>query len=252
MVSNRIIFSRSSNEQMFPFVFLHFICSSYVQQPIDIRDLLSSLAGRDVRVEKRILIRFDFPTHLFCIRCDPKRTLQQVIQPILDKLQLSANKFLFYPVKPLFSFARSKLSFASFLSKTDCLIPLNLNETCSVYDNQRLFAFYKTSNGTAGKCFSLSGTQGQVIVIIAVDMSTRDRFKIINDIFDMIPENDEDIHFDQYGILKTSKPSNQLNVRSTQFIVQHVSDSPSIFRRRMMIYCIVRVPHRITKVLNAD
>lgn len=137
-------------------------------QSIDIGEFLSSLAGKEIRVERRILIRWDFPTNLFCIRCDPKRTLQQILQPILDKLQTSMNKYFFY--------------------MNDCLIPLNLNEFSGAYDNQRLFAFSKTSSGNP-------------------DMSTRDRFKIINDIFDMIPENDEDIQFDQHGILKLTKLS---------------------------------------------
>lgn len=44
-------------------------------------------------------------------------------------------------------------------------------------------------------------------LLLSLDMSTRDRFKIINDIFDMIPENDEDIQFDQHGILKITKLS---------------------------------------------
>ncbi len=38
--------------------------------------------------------------------------------------------------------------------------------------------------------------------IIVKDMSSRQKLKSTNDIFDMISENDEDIKFDEYGILK--------------------------------------------------
>lgn len=39
-------------------------------------------------------------------------------------------------------------------------------------------------------------------VLCSSDMSSRQRFRPTNDIFDMISENDEDIKFDECGILK--------------------------------------------------
>ncbi|UJR38380.1 hypothetical protein I4U23_031050 [Adineta vaga] len=110
----------------------------------------------------RILIRIDFPIKILCVRCNPKRTLLQVLQPIVDKLKLSIGQFVFYV--------------------NDSLIPLNLNDTVSIYDNQRIFTLTKTASG--------------------VDMSSRQRFRPTNDIFEMISENDEDIKFDECGILK--------------------------------------------------
>jgi hypothetical protein len=39
-------------------------------------------------------------------------------------------------------------------------------------------------------------------VFVFKDMSSRQRLKATNDIFEMISENDEDIKFDECGILK--------------------------------------------------
>ncbi|CAF0874863.1 unnamed protein product [Rotaria sp. Silwood1] len=131
-------------------------------QPIDTQEPLSTLSGKEIRVEIRILIRIDFPLKVLCVRCDPKRTLLQVLQPIVDKLKLSIGQFVFYA--------------------NDSLIPLNLNDLVCAYDNQRIVTLTKTASG--------------------VDMSSRQKLKAINDIFEMISENDEDIKFDECGILK--------------------------------------------------
>ncbi|CAF0890228.1 unnamed protein product [Rotaria sordida] len=125
-------------------------------------EALSTLSGKEIRVEIRILIRIDFPLKVLCVRCDPKRTLLQILQPIVDKLKLSIGQFVFYA--------------------NDSLIPLNLNDLVGAYDNQRIFTLTKTASG--------------------VDMSSRQKLKAINDIFEMISENDEDIKFDDCGILK--------------------------------------------------
>lgn len=80
------------------------------QQPIDIQEPLSTLSGKEIRVETRILIRIDFPIKILCVRSDPKRTLLQVLQPIVEKLKLSIGQFVFYLVrekqKPFFWFYR--------------------------------------------------------------------------------------------------------------------------------------------------
>ncbi|CAF4069780.1 unnamed protein product [Rotaria sordida] len=56
-------------------------------QPIDIQEPLLSLCESEVRVESRILIRIDIPTKILCVRCDPKKTLFQVLQPIVEKFK---------------------------------------------------------------------------------------------------------------------------------------------------------------------
>ena len=48
----------------------------------------------------------------------------------------------------------------------------------------------------------ISWTSIDFINILFLDMSSRQRLKATNDIFDMISENDEDIKFDECGILK--------------------------------------------------
>ncbi|CAF2536233.1 unnamed protein product [Rotaria sp. Silwood2] len=132
------------------------------QQPINIQEPLSTLSGKEIYVETRILIRLDFPAKTLCVRCNPKRTLLQVLQPIVDKLNYSIGQFIFYA--------------------NNSLIPLNLNETVGCYDNQRIFTLIRTASG--------------------VDTSTKQKIRTANDIFEMISENDEDIKFDECGILK--------------------------------------------------
>jgi len=152
-----------------------FITSSTEQSVVDVQESLSTLSGKEIRVETRILLRIDFPTKVLCVRCDPKRTLLQVLQPIVDKLKLSIGQFVFYV--------------------NDSLIPLNLNDTVSCYDNQRIFTLAKTASG--------------------VDMSSRQRLKAANDIFEMISDNDEEIKFDDCGILKPVTVSKSTIVVST-------------------------------------
>jgi hypothetical protein len=35
---------------------------------------------------------------ILCVRCDPKRTLLQILQPIVEKLRYSLRQFVFYAV----------------------------------------------------------------------------------------------------------------------------------------------------------
>lgn len=70
---------------------------------VEVQDALSTLTGKDIRVETRILIRIDFPTKILCVRCDPKRTLFHVLQPIVEKLKLSIGQFVFYVVRENYS-----------------------------------------------------------------------------------------------------------------------------------------------------
>jgi hypothetical protein len=144
-------------------------------QPVDIQEPLSSLCGKEIRVESRILIRIDFPMKILCVRCDPKRTLLQILQPIVEKLRYSLKQFVFYA--------------------NDSLIPLNLNEVAGCYDNQRIFILNRTAAG--------------------VDLSSRQKVRMANDIFEMISENDEDIKFDEFGILKIVTQSKSTFVVST-------------------------------------
>ncbi|CAF3564657.1 unnamed protein product [Adineta steineri] len=132
------------------------------QQSIDLQEPLSSLCGKDIYVETRILVRIDLPTKILCVRCDPKRTLLQILQPIFDKFKYTLGQFIFYV--------------------NDSLIPLNLNDLVGHYDNQRIFSLLRTASG--------------------VDISSRQKCRTTNDIFEMISENDEDIKFDECGILK--------------------------------------------------
>ncbi|CAF5179873.1 unnamed protein product, partial [Rotaria magnacalcarata] len=67
-------------------------------QPIDIQESLSIYNGQEIHVEIRILIRIDFPTKTLCVRCNPKRTLLQILQPIVEKLNYSIGQFAFYCV----------------------------------------------------------------------------------------------------------------------------------------------------------
>lgn len=48
----------------------------------------------------------------------------------------------------------------------------------------------------------INWTSIDFINILFLDMSSRQRLKATNDIFEMISENDEDIKFDECGILK--------------------------------------------------
>ncbi|CAF4462326.1 unnamed protein product [Rotaria socialis] len=132
------------------------------QQPIDIQESLSTYNGQEIHVEIRVLIRIDFPTKTLCVRCNPKRTLLQILQPIVEKLNYSIEQFVFYC--------------------NNSLIPLNLNEIAGCYDNQRIFTLTKTASG--------------------VDTSCKQKIKTPIDIFEMISENDEDIKFDECGILQ--------------------------------------------------
>lgn len=97
-------------------------------------------------METRILIRIDFPMKILCVRCDPKRTLLQVLQPIVDKLKLSIGQFVFYAVKNNRTIS-IKFDFSSRDFQNDSLIPLNLNDTVGNYDNQRIFTLTKTASG---------------------------------------------------------------------------------------------------------
>ena len=74
------------------------------QRPVEIDEALFTLSGKEIRVELRILIRIDFPQKVLCVRCDPKRTLLQVLEPIVDKLKLSIGQFVFYAVETRLSF----------------------------------------------------------------------------------------------------------------------------------------------------
>ncbi|CAF1118167.1 unnamed protein product [Rotaria sp. Silwood1] len=164
------------------------------QQPIDIQEPLSTLSGKEIYVEIRILIRIDLPTKTLCVRCNPKRTLLQVLQPIVEKLNYSIGQFVFYA--------------------SNSLIPLNLNETVGCYDNQRIFTLIRTASG--------------------VDLSTRHTIRTANDIFEMISENDEDIKFDEYGILQVVKKSKSTFVDdyllfSTPEISSHLSEKDRMF-----------------------
>ncbi|CAF0870986.1 unnamed protein product [Didymodactylos carnosus] len=155
-------------------------------QLVDVQETLSTLCGKEVRVESRVLCRLDLPSRSLCIRCDPKRTLLQILQPILDKLKLSIAQFVYYI--------------------NDSLIPLNLNENISGYDNQRIYTLTKTASG--------------------VDMSARTRLKSTNDIFEMIPDNDEDIRFDETGVLKTLKQQ-PLQRHSPSIVMNNDDHSPT-------------------------
>ena len=84
--------------------------------------------------------------------------------------------------------------------QNDSLIPLNLNDPVACYDNQRIFTLAKTASG--------------------VDMSSRQRLKVVNDIFEMISDNDEEIKFDDCGILKPVTVS-----KSTIVVVSLASSS---------------------------
>ncbi|CAF1007876.1 unnamed protein product [Rotaria sordida] len=142
------------------------------QQSIDIQEPLSTLSGKEIYVETRILIRIDFPTKTLCVRCNPKRTLLQILQPVVEKLNYSIGHFVFYA--------------------NNSLMPLNLNEIVECYDNQRIFTLIRTASG--------------------VEMSTRQKVRTANDIFEMISENDEDIKFDECGILQVVTQSKSTSV----------------------------------------
>jgi hypothetical protein len=88
----------------------------------------------------------DFPIKTVCVRCDPKRTLLQVLQPIIDKLKLSIGQFVFYAVLKIFFIGKILFIFFLFL-QNDSLIPLNLNDVVGNYDNQRIFTLTKTASG---------------------------------------------------------------------------------------------------------
>ncbi|CAF1066283.1 unnamed protein product [Adineta ricciae] len=152
------------------------------QQHIDLQDPLSSLSGKEIHVESRILLRLDFPNKTICVRCDPKRTLLKVLQPIFEKLRYSMRQYVFYA--------------------NDSLVPLNVNELVGCYDNQRIFAVEKTAS--------------------LIDLSPRQKNRTTSDIFDMISENDEDINFDEYGILKVVTQTKATIVVSTDDCV-HLS-----------------------------
>ncbi|CAF3969938.1 unnamed protein product, partial [Rotaria magnacalcarata] len=141
-------------------------------QPIDIQESLSIYNGQEIHVEIRILIRIDFPTKTLCVRCNPKRTLLQILQPIVEKLNYSIGQFAFYC--------------------NNSLIPLNLHEKARCYDNQRIFTLTKTASG--------------------VDTSYKQKIKTPIDIFEMISENDEDIKFDECGILQVVTHSKSTTV----------------------------------------
>ncbi|CAF0926851.1 unnamed protein product [Rotaria sordida] len=142
------------------------------QQSIDIQEPLSTLSGKEIYVETRILIRIDFPTKTLCVRCNPKRTLLQILQPVVEKLNYSIGHFVFYA--------------------NNSLMPLNLNEIVECYDNQRIFTLIRTASG--------------------VEMSTRQKVRTANDIFEMISENDDDIKFDECGILQVVTQSKSTSV----------------------------------------
>lgn len=77
---------------------------------------------------------------------------------------------------------------------------MNLNDLVGNYDNQRIFTLTKTASGV-GKSINENNRQWNLFVCL-LDMSSRQRLKATNDIFEMISENDEDIKFDECGILK--------------------------------------------------
>lgn len=166
------------------------------QQSIDIQEPLSNLCGKEVYVESRILIRIDFPSKILCVRCDPKRTLLQILVPIVEKLKYSLKQLVFYA--------------------NDSLTPLSLNELVGSFDNQRIFTLIRT----------------------AADVSSRQKIRTANDIFDMISENDEDIKFDECGILKIVTRSKSTTVISTGDLLHSPSPetSPTLFENDK-IYC---------------
>lgn len=86
---------------------------------------------------------------MLCVRCDPKRTLLQVLQPIVDKLKLSIGQFVFYVVGS--RRRRGHNDNVPIPLQNDSLIPLNLNDPVACYDNQRIFTLAKTASGV-GKC----------------------------------------------------------------------------------------------------
>ncbi|CAF3715171.1 unnamed protein product [Rotaria socialis] len=165
------------------------------QQPIDIQESLSTYNGQEIHVEIRVLIRIDFPTKTLCVRCNPKRTLLQILQPIVEKLNYSIEQFVFYC--------------------NNSLIPLNLNEIAGCYDNQRIFTLTKTASG--------------------VDTSCKQKIKTPIDIFEMISENDEDIKFDECGILQVVTHSKSTAVDDYLFF-STLEISPTVSENDQ-IYC---------------
>ncbi len=77
---------------------------------------------------------------------------------------------------------------------------MNLNEVIGCYDNQRIFTFTRTAVGVGEWLIGERNFDFEFDWI--VDLSSRQKIRAANDIFDMISENDEDIKFDECGILK--------------------------------------------------
>ena len=71
----------------------------------------------------------------------------------------------------------------------------------SCYDNQRIFTLAKTASGVGSYLIQRSNDEKRFDLMF-LDMSSRQRLKAANDIFEMISDNDEEIKFDDCGILK--------------------------------------------------
>jgi len=74
---------------------------------------------------------------------------------------------------------------------------LSLNELVGSFDNQRIFTLIRTAAGRKAKFKLIFFVENKYL-----DLSSRQKIRTANDIFDMISENDEDIKFDECGILK--------------------------------------------------
>ena len=89
-------------------------------------------------------------------------------------------------------------------------------------------------------------------------MSSRHRKKMTNDIFDMISENDEDIQFDEHGILKVIKKSKSTHVmvNRLRFLMNSIEiENLFIFKyfrhqQLMMLFIHQQVLYHVLPMLN--
>lgn len=79
---------------------------------------------------------------------------------------------------------------------------MNLNELVGCYDNQRIFTLTRTAAGVGEWKINRRYLRFDLGFVCLIDLSSRQKIRTTNDIFEMILENDDEIKFDECGILK--------------------------------------------------
>lgn len=105
-----------------------FIANEQSQHLIDPYSDSIVLSGREVLLEERCVFVLSLTSIVInlCVKTNYKKTIQSVIQPILDIYQISLSN--------------------STIHLNSELGPLNLNETCAMIDNQHVLVIHKNQS----------------------------------------------------------------------------------------------------------